>query len=137
MIHFAQFEICIISPWVNRRVANIIIPMLKEACHRGVKVKIIYGISGDTSNPSEYKRRENSDETIKEYKKELGEALVIKKDNTHVKLCICDDFYLTGSYNFLSFDGNYSGTDLRKEYARYGESKQKVQELKNEYFKRM
>ncbi len=137
MIKASHDEICVISPWVNKGVSKTVIPLLKEASQRGVKIKIIYGISDNTSNPSEQKRRTDSDEAIQEYIEALGDSLTVKRDNTHVKLCTCDNSYLLGSYNFLSFNGNYDLDDLRKEFSVYGEDEQKVQDLKEQYFKNM
>ncbi len=139
MLEEAENEICIISPWANKHVAEIVIPILQQVSKRGVKVKIIYGYSDSSDASADNSRERSTDEAIAMYKEKLGEALVTKKDNTHVKLCVVDDYrYLFGSYNFLSFSGDYyKKKNVRKEYSTYGENRQKVQELKEEYFKDM
>lgn len=131
MLSHAQREIFIISPWVSERVTKQILPTLKKAATRGVKIYIIYGIANNYS--SEDKRNQISKEQIQQYQRELGNALTVKKDNTHVKICICDDSYLVGSYNFLSFDGEYT-TNTWHELCSYGKNVKKIQEWKQTFF---
>lgn len=130
MLSHAQREIFIISPWVSERVTKQILPIFKKAVNRGVKIYIIYGIANISSEDI---RNQKSKEQIQRYRRELGNALTIKKDNTHVKICICDDSYLVGSYNFLSFDGEYT-TDTWHELCSYGKDTKKIQTWKQTYF---
>lgn len=130
MLSHAQREIFIISPWVSERVTKQILPILKKAITRGVKIHIIYGIA---NNSSEDIRNQKSKEQIQWYQRELGNALTVKKDNTHVKICICDDSYLVGSYNFLSFDGEYTANTWH-ELCSYGKDTKKIQTWKQTFF---
>lgn len=145
MLSNAQQEILIISPWVSNSVTKQILPILKEAVTRGVTIKIIYGMSSIDKLrertwlkdwEQQIIREENSDKNILYYKRELGKALQVKRSETHNKLCICDNAYLTGSYNFLSFDGEYK-TDTREESCTYGKSTQIIQEWKHKFFDEM
>ena len=62
-------------------------------------------------------------------------ANIAKKINTHEKILLCDDKYvLIGSYNLLSFNGDYKGDDLRSECMQYQENKKHIEELRKEYF---
>lgn len=128
MLTCAKREIFIVSPWVSERVTEQILPILKSATNRGVRIHIVYGIY---SYKSEDTRSETSKQQIKRYQKELGNFLTVEESNTHVKVCICDDYYLVGSYNFLSYDGNYDTTsNAWHELCSYGKSLKKVRELK-------
>ncbi|MDP3385952.1 MAG: phospholipase D-like domain-containing protein [Eubacteriales bacterium] len=111
----AEKEIDIVCPWINQNVVNDkLISLMDEALCRGVKIKIMYGI-GD----GEDERSSTSEETVEMLKRRFeidGENLSFKRGNTHVKLLLCDDkYWMLGSYNFLSFAGDYKGNDLRGE----------------------
>lgn len=145
MLSNAQHEILIVSPWVSNSVTKQILPILKEAVTRGVTIKIIYGMSAIEKLrertwlkdwEQQIIREKNSDKNIRYYKRELGKALQVKRIETHTKLCICDNAYLTGSYNFLSFSGEYK-TDIRQESCTYGRSMQMIQEWKRKFFDEM
>jgi len=126
-LKYAENEIDIVSPWVNRTAVNDeIMGLMKEALERGVLIKIVYGISA-SKKEKPYDRTIKSDETI-EYMQEqfasFGELFRVNKQNTHFKLLICDKtFYVTGSFNFLSFDGNYEKNDTREEGCEYNTDK--------------
>lgn len=131
MLSNAQQEIFIVSPWINERVTDQVLPVLKKAAARGVGIHIIYGIY--TSYGYDDSRSRVSKEQIQRYKRELGNALTVKEDNTHVKVCICDNLYLIGSYNFLSFDGRYTANTWH-ELCSYGRNTKKLQLLKQKCF---
>lgn len=122
MLACAKREIFIVSPWVSEKVTEQVLPILKDAVNRGVKIYIIYGIHSYNSKDI---RNETSKQQIQRYQRELGNYLTVEESNTHAKVCICDDYYLTGSYNFLSYDGDTWG-----ELCSYGQSEKKVQALK-------
>ena len=50
-------------------------------------------------------------------------------------LLICDDkYYLAGSFNFLSFKGDYSAPNTRHEGADYSENKEQIKLKREMYF---
>lgn len=133
MLSNAQKEILIMSPWLSENVTEQVLPRLKKAADRGVHIGIIYGISAYSSSTNQ--RNQKSERQLQRYQRELGDALIIKKDNTHVKICICDNAYLIGSCNLLSFEGNYEKEETWKELCFYGKNIKKLQHLKKEYFR--
>jgi len=57
------------------------------------------------------------------------------KDNTHEKILLCDSKYMMiGSYNFLSFVGDYSEEDVRKETVAYSVDKVKINQSRQLHF---
>lgn len=126
----AKKEICILSPWLGKVVDKKLdigknfIAAIEKKLKEGVTVKISYGIGEmpdyseiDTSNIDirtkwSVKHAHYLTERFSKY----GKLFRMKKVNSHGKLMICDDdYYLIGSFNFLSFEGSYDGDDLRSE----------------------
>lgn len=106
-LDIAQHSIYIISPWMNNYVINKEFrKKLKGLLERGVKVRIIYGITdGNEDNMNERDRRTVAvaRELIK-FCSPYGELFQIKNGKTHEKLLICDEkYFVNGSYNFLSY----------------------------------
>lgn len=120
----SQIELDIISPWVNAHTVNEHIRYLMEnLLKKGVKIRIIYGIGSDNSLYGyDDSRSKRSDDVVNELRKQFKKYVklfVARRDNTHEKVLICDNsYYIIGSYNFLSFDGDYSReSNIRKESA--------------------
>lgn len=138
-IDIAEYEINISSPWISNSVVNEeFINRIEKSLNKGVKFKILYGIVGDSSNNTkkDYRAQNSYDTALRLSRKfnRFGENFKIKKVNTHYKVLICDEkFYIEGSYNFLSFQGEYK-TDKRCEGATYGEDKEYIRRLRSEYF---
>lgn len=116
----AQFEevlktvknkLLIESPWIKRATLQYI-PLMEEALKRDVKMLIIYGIEHNDEHfyPAIHKLKALD----KQYPKQLNlihlpTYFYINSNNnlsgTHRKLVIKDDeYYLLGSFNFLSFN---------------------------------
>lgn len=140
-IKTAQRELDIVSPWLSRWLLfGESARMLEDALKRGVTIKILYGYKdrpGDGSGRSG--REDDTDFVVNElkvkFKKYIDKRLRFKKSNTHLKLLICDDvFYVIGSYNYLSFRGDYSYPDTRDEGADYSESKHRIKAARITYF---
>lgn len=134
----AQKEIDIISPWMNFGVVNEKFEeLMNAALSRGVTIKIIYGLKPDTSDFN-ISRSRRSDEVAKHLRRrfaEYGKQLVIKRDNIHYKLVLCDEkFKLEGGYNYLSFIGDYTNKDTRKEGSPYGTNVEEIRLLRKDYF---
>lgn len=134
----AQKEIDIISPWMNFGVVNDkFIELMNSAFARGVKVRIIYGLNPDASeyNISRSNRSDQVADHLQNRFAEYGNLLKIYRDNIHYKLVLCDElFKLEGGYNYLSFMGDYTSEDTRKEGSPYGTNKEEIQYLRKEYF---
>jgi nucleoid DNA-binding protein len=131
----AKHEVDIVSPWANYWVMNSLEGYFKAAIKRGVTIKILYGIGNFNSNNESTADTRNirTDKVINQFylKFEESNRFKIHKDNTHIKLLICDDsYYVQGSFNFLSYDGNGD----RKELAQYSEDKKLLSELRETYF---
>jgi uncharacterized protein (DUF697 family) len=112
----AKNEIDIMSPWANRRVANGLRSDMEKALDRGVTLKILYGLHERSDQQKE--RLNRTTQVIEEMRiwfrpygglfraRDIAETH--NPSGTHGKLFICDEsFYLLGSFNFLSFDGDY------------------------------
>jgi molybdenum cofactor biosynthesis enzyme len=132
----AVYEIDIISPWISRWVAdNNFLWLVEQALKRNVTIKILYGIE-ESSNNSE--RSDNTDKiamALKNKFKRYNNLFRMKKVNTHYKLLICDEeFYVAGSFNYLSFSGDYSNPNTRHEGADYSANKKLIRDKRSRYF---
>ncbi len=111
----AKKRICIMSPWMNNNVVtDIFKKILENRLKANVEILILYGI-GDAAQQKE----KNSDNIAKELKGLFSKYsnFKIKRINSHSKIFICDSDTILGSFNFLSFTGDYSGDDRRDEVA--------------------
>lgn len=133
------YELNIASPWMNDYVVNENLIIKMENClKRGATIKIVYGI-GDYSNRSESCDRDyRSDKVANKLKNRFScynDKFKIRKVNSHHKLLICDEhFFLEGSYNFLSFSGEYNKYDVRSEGATYNTDLKIIRDLRKIYF---
>lgn len=132
------YELNIASPWMNDYVVNDNLIMKIEKClKRGATIKIVYGMEGSSNRNKNSNRDNRSDKVAAKLKDRLSnykDRFKIMKVNSHHKLLICDEsFCLEGSYNFLSFSGNYE-EDVRAEGATYYTDLKLIRELRNLYF---
>ncbi|MCX8047513.1 MAG: phospholipase D-like domain-containing protein [Anoxybacillus gonensis] len=135
-IEEAKWELDIISPWMSHRVVDEeLMDKFEKALERGVTIKILYGINDTSIGNSS--RSDQSDEVAEKLRRRYavyGDRFRIMRKNTHYKLLICDEaFYVQGSYNFLSFKGEYD-EHTREEGAQYSENAADIRELRNMYF---
>lgn len=133
--YISENEIDIISPWMTNYVVDSdLIDLMESILIRNVKLKIIYGIGLDNDI-----RNQKSDQVACKLKKRFrkyGDLFKIKKSNTHYKLLLCDDkFAISGSFNFLSFKGEYDKDDNRDEGAEFIIDKENIEEKREFYFK--
>ncbi|MGN0973748.1 MAG: phospholipase D-like domain-containing protein [Bacilli bacterium] len=138
----ARKNVYIQVPWLAKWILNDQGPLfnhMKEAIKRGVNIHINYGIDENWgySGNSNRNRSDNSDRVADEMKRKLKKQrqtdgnLKMNRVNSHYKLFICDDkFYVEGSYNVLSNNGNRT-----HEAAQYSEDKERIKQLLNLYFK--
>lgn len=142
---WAQKEICIITPWITRWVVDgFMIDKMRQAIEKGVKIRIVYGI-GDISSTQQKKRNDNDNDrniktenmaqTLQKTFAQYGNRFSMHRSNTHGKLLICDDqFYVIGSFNFLSFDGDYTKDNVRGEIGDFSENKEMITFYKKRFF---
>jgi len=134
----AEEEIDIISPWMNFGVVNdYFVGLMRAALRRGVVIKIIYGLTPDSSEYN-ISRSNRSDQVANFLLNEFSDYkdhLSIVRDNIHYKLVLCDEkFKLEGGYNYLSFVGDYDNKNTRKEGSPFGTHVDEIKYLRKEYF---
>lgn len=137
----AKHEIDIRSPWLSPSVVDFdFIDLLDKCLNRGVIIKISYGILGSSNHNNFNSRSDKSDYVIELLKFKLGKhitngSLRLNKIDSHYKLLICDnEFYIEGSFNFLSFKGSYTFKDCREEGATLGTDKDYILTLREKHF---
>ena len=134
----ADTEIDIISPWMNFSVVNkAFINLMNQALSRGVKIRILYGL---TPNSDEYNQIRSTrsdlvaDRLMKRFE-HFGNLLKVTRNNIHYKLVLCDEkFKLEGGYNYLSFTGDYSDPNTRREGYPFGRDVNEIRYLRKLYF---
>ncbi|MDR3596797.1 phospholipase D-like domain-containing protein [Clostridium sp.] len=140
----AENEIDIVSPWINNHVMNNtgVYDYIKNSINKGVKIRIVYGIGRSENSYRDYSNSRNSrnigsDEIAQRLEKNFrtyGDTFKIKRGDTHSKILICDNkFAIIGSFNFLSFDGNYK-EDVREELAVVTTDQATINKLRNQEF---
>lgn len=137
----AKISLYIASPWLNNYVVNQeLIIKIENALKRGVNIKIRYGIEDSSYSSQKNNRSLNSDRIannlINKFEK-YGQRFKMKKVNSHYKVMICDElYYIEGSYNFLSFAGEYddNSNDHRDEGATYSTNRKMLLYLREKYF---
>lgn len=139
-IKTAKNKLLIESPWIKRATLNYA-DDIEKALKRGVEIIILYGIE---SNDEHYKRAERKMEEFNNKYKDFHlihlpthfeDIRNFQKTGTHRKLVIKDDeYYISGSFNFLSFNKKEGQKVANEEsYVFYDNIKQKWQEIINEY----
>lgn len=132
-----ELDIC--SPWISKNVVNEkFIRLMREALYRNVTIKILYGLDS-SSDEFNINRSRNSDciaEFLKlEFSDFYSKTFFIQRDNIHYKVVLCDDkFKLEGSYNYLSFDGEYYDSSVRKEGSPFGTNIEEIKKIRGLYF---
>lgn len=141
--NWAQREICIITPWISSWVVDpFMIDRMRRAMEKNVNICIVYGIGDISSMPrnknadnDRNKKTEVMAERLQKTFAQYGDRFRMQRQNTHAKLLICDDrYYVIGSYNFLSFDGDYSKDNVRGEIGDYSENKELLAIYKKRHF---
>lgn len=121
----AKESLYIISPWMNNYIIDKkFINSLENLLDKGVKVRIIYGISTKEDIEMDYRNKNTSEiaEKLKKIGKPYGHLFNIEHGQTHEKLVICDrKYYINGSFNFLSYSGETTGK-FRNEGSTYSEN---------------
>ena len=102
----ATKRLLIVSPWIRANVVNqTFIKQLTACLDRGVQVTIGYGISRNDRSEREPDRIAR--ESLEALTKAFGNFQLIRKGNTHAKILLVDDsYFVTTSFNWLSFSGD-------------------------------
>jgi hypothetical protein len=99
----ARETIVIISPWLKVRVVRPLLAAMKDALERGCEVWIGHGMP-----TSAFHQDRSDEEAVRLIDALQRSGRLIRVDNlgTHEKVLVCDDeFFVTTSYNWLSYDG--------------------------------
>lgn len=125
-IREATSELTLVSAWITPRAFdNEVCKMLASAIHRGVTVRIGWGL-GTTRRGGERERNSAGGRTAlaqleKIVPQEEQHQLVVKRAETHEKYIICDDLFCAwGSFNWLSYRGEWD-EGYRRESSFYTE----------------
>jgi hypothetical protein len=102
----AKRRLVLVSPWIRASVVDQeFIKRLAGCLERGVEVTIAYGIGKRDRNerPSDVTARESLAAIAKVFKN----FRLVRKGDTHAKVLLVDDlFFVTTSFNWLSFRGD-------------------------------
>lgn len=128
----AKRRLLIISPWIRANVVTIAFREQLIGClQRDVEVTIAYGIGRDDprERPSDVVARE----ALGDIAKKFPNLRFIRRKNTHAKVLLVDDlFFVTTSFNWLSFRGDPREPMREEEGTMVNDPK-----LVNEYYERL
>jgi hypothetical protein len=104
----ARNRLLIVSPWIRANVVDKDFMKLLTSClARGVDVAIGYGIGKRDLAEKDPDRRAR--ESLESLAKSFPNFRLVRKGNTHAKVLLVDDrFFVTTSFNWLSFRGDPS-----------------------------
>jgi len=132
----AEKRVDIECPWMTRRAVNKELKKrMEDALRRGVEIRILYGMAQGSPNSTDHLSETQSiaDDLQKDFQR-YGNLFRMKYGNTHGKVLLCDEeFSLVGSFNLLSFAGEY-GADTRKETMDYSKSVGRIREYRANHF---
>ena len=102
----AQVRLLIVSPWIRAAVVDKDFVKRLTAClGRGVEVTVAYGIGRD--DPGERDPDRLARESLEALAKAFDNFRLVRKGNTHAKVLLVDDaYFVTTSFNWLSFRGD-------------------------------
>ncbi len=102
----AKKRLLIIAPWVKGGVVNTdFIAAIERRLRAGVEVHIGHGYGPDDSGSDEFALRK-----LKNLAARYDKLRVVRLENTHAKILISDDLWVTTSFNWLSFKGDPNRT---------------------------
>jgi hypothetical protein len=105
-LNAAKKRILIIAPWVKGGVVNTdFIAAVERRLRAGVEVHIGHGYGPDDSGSDDFALRKLNNLAAR-YEK----LRVVRLQNTHAKILIFDDQWITTSFNWLSFKGDPNRT---------------------------
>jgi hypothetical protein len=99
-------RLLIIAPWVKGGVVNTdFVAALERRLRAGVEVHIGHGYGPDDSGSDDFALRKLNNLAAR-YEK----LRIVRLQNTHAKILIFDDLWITSSFNWLSFKGDPNRT---------------------------
>lgn len=102
----AKKRLLIIAPWVKGAVVNTdFIAAVERRLRAGVEVHIGHGYGPDDSGSDDFALRKLTNLAAR-----YDKLRVVRLQNTHAKILIFDDQWITTSFNWLSFKGDPSRT---------------------------
>jgi hypothetical protein len=107
-------RLLIISPWISRAVVDDeFVGLLQLACKRGVRIHVGFGIGGD--GPQQRPRDPQPERRLRGLATSYTNFTLTELGNTHAKILISDDVWVTTSFNWLSFRGDPDRTYRQEE----------------------
>jgi hypothetical protein len=110
----ARGRLLIISPWIRDAVVDVtFLDALSRCLERGVRVHLGYGIAA-----KERERQKNDVSAEKALQGLAGRYPTFtfrRLGDTHAKILVCDDFIVTTSFNWLSYQGDPNRTFRQEE----------------------
>jgi hypothetical protein len=105
-LNSAKNRLLIIAPWVRGAVVNTdFLAALERRLRAGVEVHIGHGYGPDDSGSDDYALRKVSNLAAR-----YDKLRIVRLRNTHAKILIFDDQWITTSFNWLSFKGDPNRT---------------------------
>lgn len=102
----AKKRLLIIAPWVKGGVVNTeFVAALERRLRAGVEVHIGHGYGPDDSGSDDFALRKLTNLAAR-----YDKLRVVRLKNTHAKILIFDDMWITTSFNWLSFRGDPNRT---------------------------
>lgn len=102
----AKKRLLIIAPWVKGGVVNTdFVAALERRLRAGVDVYIGHGYGADDSGSDDFALRRLNNLAARYHN-----VQVVRLQNTHAKILIFDDVWITTSFNWLSFKGDPNRT---------------------------
>jgi phosphatidylserine/phosphatidylglycerophosphate/cardiolipin synthase-like enzyme len=102
----ARSRVMIVSPWIRANVVDQeFVGRLVQCLERGVEVTIAYGIG--RRDPGERPPDATARESLNALSKSFPKFRFVRKGDTHAKVLLVDSqFFVTTSFNWLSFRGD-------------------------------
>jgi len=105
-LHGVEKRLLIIAPWVKGGVVNTdFVAALERRLRAGVEVHIGHGYGPDDSGSDDFALGKLNNLAAR-YEK----LRIVRLQNTHAKILIFDDLWITTSFNWLSFKGDPNRT---------------------------
>ena len=123
----AKEAIYIQSPWIRVNILREYQSDIESALKRGVKVQIKYGLK-PRNRFDKTGIDEDSKNITTQWSKNYPKLFMLKQDNNHSKILICDrEFMIIGSFNWLSFGGeSQNGEKPRDETSSINKNKDSI-----------
>ena len=105
-------RLVILSPWITAKVVNAgFLEQLSQLLRKGVRVHIGYGLEQRPGDRPVAQADEKAEAALATLATRFSNFTFVKLGNTHSKQLLFDDTHISGSFNWLSFQG-----DARKQY---------------------